>query len=199
MEEEKLSHEESMELITRMINQAKNYYYESGLGSMLWGFTNFLCFTLAWFEVVFEFRFPVTPFVLLVVALIVQIYYDRQERKTRRARTYMEDALHHVWASFGIAIAVLTIFGAIAEIGYVTLPMILILFGMPTFTTGRISNFPVMVIGGIVCWAFAILAFLYQGPYAFLLCAGAAVVSWLIPGLMLRAEYKKHLKEGSNK
>jgi hypothetical protein len=46
MEEKQLSGEESIQLITRMISQAKNYYYESGLSALLWGFTNLICFTL---------------------------------------------------------------------------------------------------------------------------------------------------------
>ena len=48
MEEQTFSHQESIELITKMINRAKNYYYESGLGALLWGFTNVICFVLAY-------------------------------------------------------------------------------------------------------------------------------------------------------
>jgi hypothetical protein len=50
MEEKSLSQQESLQLITKMINQAKNHYYESGLGALLWGFTNFICFTLAYLD-----------------------------------------------------------------------------------------------------------------------------------------------------
>ena len=47
MEDRNLSHEESLKLIHTMINSAKNYYYESGMGALLWGFTNVICFLLA--------------------------------------------------------------------------------------------------------------------------------------------------------
>ena len=52
----------------------------------------------------------------------------------------MEEALGYVWMSFGFAIVVLTVMGGIVKLGYPTLPMILILFGMPTFTTGAICK-----------------------------------------------------------
>src|SRR3989442_13302254 len=107
MEEESLSHEQSMELITKMINQGKNYYYESGFGSLLWGFTNLICFILAYLENALKFRFPVTPFVLLLVALVIQLYYDRKESRKRKAWTYTEEALHYIWITFGIAISIL--------------------------------------------------------------------------------------------
>lgn len=38
MEEKSLSEKESLQLIAGMISQARNYYYESGLGELLWGF-----------------------------------------------------------------------------------------------------------------------------------------------------------------
>ena len=47
MEEKPLSEQESLQLITKMIRQAKNNYYESGLGALLWGFTNLVCFVIS--------------------------------------------------------------------------------------------------------------------------------------------------------
>lgn len=37
MEEKVLSEKESLALISGMISKAKNHYYESGLGALLWG------------------------------------------------------------------------------------------------------------------------------------------------------------------
>lgn len=196
MEEEHLSHEQSMELITKMINQGKNYYYGSGKGALLWGFSNLICFSLAYLQATVKgFHLPITPFVLLIPTFFLQIYFDRQESKRRKVRTYTEEALHYVWMTFGFAVLILTVLGGITDMGYVTLPVLMILFGMPTFTTGCICKYTPMIVGGALCWVFAIIAFLYVGYYAFLLCAGSAVVAWIIPGLMLRANFKKHLRE----
>ena len=37
MEDKKLSEQESLSLITQMINKAKNSYHDTGMGAMLWG------------------------------------------------------------------------------------------------------------------------------------------------------------------
>ncbi len=68
MEETSLSEKESLQLITGMIHQAKNHYYESGLGALLWGFTNLICFSLAWLDVSVEgFHMPFNPFYLMII------------------------------------------------------------------------------------------------------------------------------------
>ena len=199
MEEESLSHEQSLELITKMINQGKNYYYESGTVALLWGFSNVICFTLAYLQATVKgFHLPITPFILLVPTFFLQLYFDRKESKRRKATTYIEEAMNYVWMTFGFAVLILTVVGGIANMGYVTLPVLLLLFGMPTFTTGLICKFHSMTIGGILCWTFCIIAFLYQGYFAFLLCAAGATVAWIIPGFIMRSTLKKQIREEQN-
>ncbi|CAN5126950.1 hypothetical protein BH11BAC6_BH11BAC6_17500 [soil metagenome] len=44
MENEKqLSEKESLQLINRMINEAKGYFHESGFAALVYGFTILLC------------------------------------------------------------------------------------------------------------------------------------------------------------
>jgi hypothetical protein len=203
-DEKQLTQQESLQLITQMINQAKDYYYESGLNCLMWGFTNLICFTLAYFDATMkDFNLPFSPFFLIIITFVVQLYYDRKEavKKRTMATTYLDDVHKYVWMSFGIAVVLFTIAGGIANIGYITLPVLLLLFGIPTFISGCVSKFPVMIIGGVICWVFSIIAFLYQGYYAYLLCAGGATAAWIIPGFILRERFKKQqrIEEQKNK
>lgn len=194
MEEKELSKEESLELITSMIYQAKNYYYESGLGALLWGFTNLICFTLAYLDAtVTGLDLPFNPFLLMILTFIVALYYGRKEKKRRRAKTYKEDVNQYVWITFGVCVLILTVVGGIANIGYTVLPVLLLFFGMPTVITGCINKFRPLIVGGIVCWIFSIIAFLHKGNYAFLLLAAGATAAWIIPGLILRLKYIRSL------
>lgn len=199
MEEKQLSGEESLQLITRMIRQAKNYYYESGLSALLWGFTNLICFILAYLEdTVKGFNLPFNPFYLMGITFILQFYYDRKEAKFKGAKSYLDEVHTYVWVAFGICVLILTIVGAIANIGYIVLPLLLLFFGMPTFISGCISKFKPFIIGGIFCWILSIIAFLYKSEGSLLMVAAGAGVAWIIPGFILRARFYKNIANRKN-
>ena len=194
MEEKQLSGEESLQLITKMISQAKNYYYESGLSALLWGFTNVICFTLAYLEeTVKGFHLPFNPFYLMGITFILQFYYDRKEAKFKSTKSYLDEVHTYVWTAFGICVLILTIAGAIANIGYIVLPLLLLFFGMPTFISGCISKFKPFIVGGIFCWILSIISFLYKSNETFLMVAAGAGVAWIIPGFILRARFYKNI------
>lgn len=192
MNEKPLSEKESLDLIAGMIGQAKNHYYESGSSALLWGFTNVICFVLAYFKFTNQgFSFPFNPFWLMLVAGGLQIYFHKREKRFRGAVTFSDEALVYVWSAFGISIFILTIVGGMSQIGYVTLPMILTLFAIPTFICGCIKKFTSMTIGGIVCWILSIICFLYKSNEAFLMVALGALFAWVIPGIILRQNFNK--------
>lgn len=192
MDEKKLSEAESLALVTAMINRAKNNYYESGLGSLLWGFSNFICFILYYLEeTVKGFSLPFNPFYIMIITLVVHIYYARAERKYRKVKTFNDEANNYVWLGFGISVLILTLCGAIARIGYSVLPVLLLFFGMPTFITGCINKFKPFVLGGIGCWILSVVTFLFKGSHALLLVSAGATIAWIIPGFILRIKYHK--------
>lgn len=194
MEEKPLSEKESLQLIAGMISQAKNYYYESGLGALLWGFTNLVCFVLAWMDVsVKGFHMPFNPFYLMIITFILQFYFDKREKKYQNAITYKDEAHKYVWLAFGISVFILTIAGGYANIGYVVLPLLLLLFGIPTFISGCMNKFPPFIVGGIVCWILCIVSFFYKSYNTYLFVALGAGVSWIIPGFILRSRFYKNI------
>ena len=199
MKDQQLSSEESLQLITQMINQARNNYYESGLGALLWGFTNLICFTLAYLmETVKGFNFPFNPFCLMFITFILQFYFDRKEKKYKKVTTITDDVHHYVWFAFGISVIILTVAGGLANIGYVVMPLLLLLFGIPTFISGCISKFKPFIIGGIFCWILCIVALFYKSNFTYLLVALGAGIAWIIPGFILRARFLRTIAKRKN-
>jgi hypothetical protein len=193
MENENLSEAESLQLITKMISSAKNYYYESGSGALLWGFTNLICFTLAYLmATVRGFDFPFNPFYLMALTGMLQIYFGRRERKFKTAETFLDEVNKYVWLAFGISVLLITIVGGMAEIGYMILPILLLLFGIPTFITGCINKFTPFVAGAVICWVLCAVALYYRGYESYLLVAAGATAAWIIPGFILRAKFNKN-------
>ncbi len=196
MEEKDLSHEESIQLISTMIRSAKNHYYESGLSALLWGLTNVICFLLAYLHATIDsFKMPFNPFFLMGITFILQFYFDPREKKYKVAETYQDELNKYVWLAFGASVLILTIVGGIADIGYIVLPILLLLFGIPTFITGCVNKFLPLIIGGIICWILCCVAFFYKSYFTYLLVAAGATAAWIIPGFILRAKFYKNKKQ----
>ena len=52
-QEKVLTEKESLELISQMINKAKNSYHDSGIGPILWGSVIALCSLVTFFQIRF--------------------------------------------------------------------------------------------------------------------------------------------------
>ena len=65
MEERELSNEESLKLINRMIYEAKGYFYESGIGGLVYGISIAICSLLTYFREKHILALPFDPFYLM--------------------------------------------------------------------------------------------------------------------------------------
>lgn len=193
-EEKQLTSQESLELITRMINKAKQDYIETGVSALLWGavitictlttYFNFFYLHSDWLEAIWS---------LTLIALVPQVIISRKERKLRKAKGRDDDAMGGIWLSYAISITLLSILDWQFRL---QLPacVYMVLYGIPTFSTGYARNFKPMLYGGIAAWIMAILSRVTSWHYAMLWMAGSAQVAWFIPGLILRKRYLKAKK-----
>ena len=76
-----LTQEESLLLISQMINKAKNSYHESGIGPMLWGTVITLCSLVTYLQIKFHFRLPFDIWLLTLFAIIPQVILIAREKK----------------------------------------------------------------------------------------------------------------------
>ena len=188
-----LSEQESLELITRMINKAKSDYRETGIGALMWGTIITICALVSFIN--YYQRWPWAQYIwlLTLIAVIPQIIISVRENRRKKFRSYNEDAMGGIWISFGMGILLLSFFSSLFDVPS-EYSLFLILYGIPTFATGIARRFMPMTIGGIACWAFAIASMYIVFPYAMLLTADAALTAWFIPGIILRKRYLKAKK-----
>jgi len=191
MEQEKeLTRQESLELIARMINTAKKNYYDTGVSALLWGSVITICSLVTFANYFLEWPHVEFIWFLTLIAVIPQILISIREKKNRLHKTHDEDLMSGIWISFGISMFLLS-----WVIAWLNLPhmgsIYMIVYGIPTFTTGYARRFRPMIIGGLACWAFALLALYTPYPYVQLYLAASAQLAWFIPGLILRKRYLK--------
>ncbi len=217
MEEKKISEKESLELITSMINKAKNSYHDTGLGAILWGTVIAICSLIKFAEIHFGFELPVDIYWLSFVAIIPQIMFSIRERKERIVRSHNDVVMDYLWLAFGICIFLLIhansgVFHFLNqlqgdyrqlagkshsfEFSDHVLSYFLMLYGFPTFVTGAIMQFRPMFLGGIFCWICSAVCVYTNIEIDLLLTALSAIFAWLIPGMLLR---KRYLRTKSNR
>ena len=216
MEEKKLSEKESLELITQMINKAKNSYHDTGIGAMMWGAVIAICSLVKLSEIHFGYRLPFDIYLLTLAAIIPQIFITIKEKKERKVKSYDDIYMDYLWLGFGITIFLLIhvtngVFNAWEPLAekYQGLtgqsekyrfhefisPLFLILYGMPTFVTGAACKFKPMLWGGLFCWACSIITVYTSIKIDLLLTALSAIFAWFIPGILMEKEYQKAKKE----
>jgi ABC-type proline/glycine betaine transport system permease subunit len=191
-EEIKMSEKESMELIASMINKAKNRVSESGTLYLLWGWLILAC-CLVQFAGLHFFHYEKVYFIWYATWLLViyQFFYLSKRRKARTVKTYTNEITVFVWIVFFICM-MLAIFIGIQFRHYEMIdPLLLVLYGMPTFLSGIIFKFKPLVIGGICCWVFATFSPFVPVDYQLLLLAAAVISAWIVPGYLLKENFKK--------
>lgn len=194
--ERNMTEAESMQLITSMINKAKNRFSETGMFYILWGWLIFIC-SLLQFILMHVVQYPKHYVVWLatIPVFIYQYFYISKKHKQQTVKTYTDHIVGFVWLTFAIVIILLGfVIGFLTTGEYYThiIHILLAVYGMPIFLTGVIVRFKPLIIGGIACWLLCIIStFIKIYDYQFLLIPIAMLVAWIIPGYLLKAKFKK--------
>jgi hypothetical protein len=194
----KMSEAESMQLITSMINKAKNRFNENGFLYLLWGWVVLGC-CLAQFIIVqiFDSSQGYLVWILTWVVVIYQIIYLRRRKQKDFVQTYTGEITAYIWIAFVIAIAVSVFVCIQFEQQQLINPVILVLYGIPVFLSGGLLKFSALIYGGIFCWLLAFISPFVNPNYQVLLIGAAITVAWIIPGYLLRYRYLNQMKEGA--
>src|SRR5260221_10874175 len=184
--ETELSPQQSFQLIESMINKAKDRFNENGHFYLLWGWTVLICSLVQFFLIHFvksDKHYYVWFFAWSI--MIYQIIYMYRRKRFIKVRTYADELMGYVWITFCILIFLIAFFlGRILGGNYYQFifPLILALYGMPTFLCGAILRFRPLMFGGIGCWILSLTAGLVFYDYHLLFIVVAVIFAWIISG-----------------
>lgn len=183
--EKMMTGEESLRVITEMINKTKVNISQSSFHLLFWGWLIFLCSTSDFLLTRFtDFVQHYLVWLLVIPGIFVSIIYGYIKGRNARVSTYANRIYMYTWIGFGITAIILFL------IHYKSMntfsPYIMILAGFATFLSGMILKFRPLVIGGITFWVLAIVVS-FAGPVIAQLGMPVAVLAgYLIPGYILR-------------
>ncbi len=189
--ESSLTELESWDIIQRMIQEAKNEVRDDGFFYLLWGWL-VLVASLGHYVLgyVLHYPHPYIVWLLMLVGVIGTVYQVNRRSRKERVKTYISRFMASFWFAIFIAI-VITLIGGGFKIGFqAAYPILIALYGVATFTSGSLFRFKPLIIGGAACWILAVVAFFVSFPVQLLLMALTTLVSYLIPGYLLKASYR---------
>jgi hypothetical protein len=184
-EEKVMTGEESLKIISEMINKTKFNIRQGSFYLLFWGWLIFTC-SLSEF-LLYKFTELVHPYyiwLLVIPGVFVSMLYGYIKGRKATVRTYTGTLYMWIWMGFLITAIVLFIIQS--KRMDLFSPYILLLVGFSTFISGFIIKFRPLIAGGICFWAMALVIH-FAGPSFYALGTSIAMlIGYLIPGYLLK-------------
>ncbi len=195
MDKNNLAPEESFDLINKAISNFKVNYKESAKTFLLWGwiltlasFSNFIILKILHSKEAYELMglYSLGNWgVFCLIGSIFLFFMERKINKEKKVYSHLDSYIKKLWtvavASFFIAI-ILCIKLEIAPP-----PIMLLLGGIATTTSGLLIKFKPLIIGGMSFFVFSIATTFVSNEYIALIVGVAVICGYLIPGYLLKS------------
>ena len=191
MQEENFSPQDSLRVIQSMIDKAKEGISDRSFYFLLWGWlTVSACLLQYYLLVVIKSEYHAMAWLLMMGGVIITIGYAMKQKKKEAVKTYVSESMGAVWTSIGISFGVLSLI--LSKIGWqYAFPFYILLYGIGTLSSGYILKFKPLRAGGTACFVLAAVAGYLSYQDQILLTAAAIMVSYLIPGYLLKSKFQK--------
>lgn len=193
MAKESLSGMESLRIIEEMIQVAKKEHHERGDGWLIWGWLLFIASILSAIFIHQQIHYVSYVWMgALAVGLLIYFAGVASIRNKRsRSISFVQDLLSKIGTGFFISLFLLVAASylnpPIFSFGYY-----FVLYAFWMFIYGSALKFRPLIIGAVINWMAAIAIFSLEDYfYIMLISAFAVFAGYLVPGYILRAEYKK--------
>ena len=187
MTDQTINPSESLDIIQQMIQKTQKNYSKDSFYFIFWGWLVFATALLQF--VLLQLTPEIAPLVwgLMIIGGIVSVMYGAKQTKTQKVKTHLDVYIHHLWIALGLSM--LVVLGMMSKLGLHSYPIIILLYGIGTFVSGGLLSFKPLLIGGCICFGLSIIAFLVSFQFQLLLISTAMLVSYIIPGHLLKAKF----------
>jgi hypothetical protein len=183
--EKMMTGEESLRIITEMINRTKVNISMGSFHLLFWGWLIFACSLSEYLLYKFtDFSNAWYVWFFVIPGVFVSMIYGFVTGRKAKVHTYAD--MLYMWTWMGFLAAATVLFIIISKHMETVAPFILTLAAMPTFISGFIIRFKPLIFGGITFWILALIAH-FAGPSVAPLAVPVAMLTgYLIPGYLLR-------------
>jgi hypothetical protein len=184
-EEKLMSGEESLRIISEMINKTKVNIQQGSFHLLFWGWLILVCSLadplLARFS---GYGHPYYVWFLAIPGGFISMFYGIVNGRKAKVHTYADRLYMWVWVAFLFSFLVLFTIHS-KSLGTIS-PYILMLVGFATFVSGFIIKFKPLIIGAVLFWIIAVIVSFAAPSIAPYGMPVAIITGYLIPGYMLK-------------
>ena len=190
MEAEKpMNSEESILIIQRMINTAKEDLEDNSFYFLLWGWLVFAACIINFILIKISFGSEgIGWLILMPLGGVWSSIYGYRQGKRQRSTSYIYDLMKYVLIAFFVSLMIVLFF--MNKLGLATYPMVMLIYGTWLFISGGALKFRPLIIGGIINWTLAMVALFFFFEQQLIILAVAVLFGYIIPGHMLRRKFK---------
>jgi hypothetical protein len=191
MEEKTLTPKESLNVINEMIAGAKARMNEDGFIYLFWGWLILICALSQFILLQTKYaEYNYFPYFLVIPGAIYTAITESRKHRRQESPDYMNKIMSAIWITAGVNMMIAGfVFAPVIKTSPV--PIILIVLGLATIISGAAVKFKPLVWGGIICNAVGIASVFFPYSYHPLIVIIAIIAADLVPGYILRKNYKK--------
>jgi hypothetical protein len=184
-EEKMMTGEESLRIISEMINKTKVNIRQGSFHLLFWGWLVFVCSLAEYLLMNFGgYAHHYYVWFLAIPGGFVSMIYGIANGRKAIVHTYADRL--YMWVWFGFLFSFLVLFIIHSKRLESVSPYIMMLVGFAAFISGIIIKFKPLVIGGILFWIIAVIVSFAPPSIAPLGMPLAMITGYLIPGYMLK-------------
>lgn len=188
MEEKDISPEESLDIIKTMINKTQRQFNDDSFYYMMWGWLVFVASITHFVLIQLDVQQAYYVWISMPVGGIVSALYGMNSNKKEKIKTHLNTSMSYLWCAMVVSMMLIIFMGVRLEQN--TYPILILIYGIGTFVSGGLLSFRPLIIGGAICFVLSISSFFVVFEYQLLFIATAMLVSYIIPGHLLKAKFK---------
>jgi len=186
MEDKNLTHQESLSLITQMINQSKQNMQRGSFYFLFWGFVVLTGYLFHYLLFIYtDYPHPYAIWLITIPAVIVTVFYSKKMERESGFKSHIDYMSGQIWTAIWPPLTAYIFLGF--KLGYENITgLILFSAGSAVYLTGKLIKFTPTIVGGIIIWIGAVLAIIFNTEVQYLIGAVTVALGYLVPGYMLR-------------
>jgi len=196
IQQTEISQDERLRVIYDMIGRAKNQIGSNYRYYLLWGYL-VLAASMSEFILIRVFRYELHYLVwpiLMGTGVMVSFIWGAMEGQRQRYKSFIGSSMQYLWAGWLVSLFSFLLFFTIRGEHEMILPVSLVMYGLGIFASGGLVNYRLLIYLAPVAWAGAILAFFQPYIYQLPVMAGVVLVTYIVPGHLLRHSFNKQMK-----
>lgn len=192
--EKEFTPEESLQLISQIINRTRRNIKIASFYFILWGwvvvFSSLCCFFLIkYFVYIQQYKYInlgawMAWIVPVIIGIIISSAHVKKMEKVEMVKSQIGNIIKVLWYSNAVTITVGCFISY--KLNFYPPPIILIIIGLSTFMTAYIIKFKPLMVGGIIFWLAGLASVFIPSDYQLILTAFSIAIGYLVPGYMLK-------------